>query len=46
MADRYECQENLCKDRKMTFNTYSKWRLHMLTVHALDIKRYKDYKKK
>jgi len=45
MADRYECKEKLCKDRNMTFKTFTAWRLHMLSAHALDIKRFKDYKK-
>jgi len=44
MADRYECKD--CKDRKLTFPTFTAWRLHMLIAHARDIKKYKDYKPK
>lgn len=46
MADRYECKERECKDRKLTFSTFTAWKVHMLAAHAKNYKQYKDYKPK
>lgn len=46
MAKEYECREKECKDRKISFTTFTAWKVHMLGAHAKHFTKYADYKKK